>query len=191
MPREGIFGVVHGDGELRVGDEIKVLPKTQMTAAVITLSDKGSKGEREDITGPELMKFIREKMDLSFVRYDMIPDEPKQLDTILKELADHQKIDLIITNGSTGIAPRDIAPDATAGVLDKRLPGFEEAMRAASFKITPHALISRAMCGTRKDSFIINVPGSPKGAIENLSVVMDAIPHAIKKLQGDKEDCAR
>lgn len=191
MPKEGIFAVVTGDGEISVGDEIKVLPKHKMTVAVVTMSDKGSKGEREDITGIKVMEFINEKISPSFVRYHMIPDEEDQLEAMIIDLADKQNIDIIITNGSTGIAPRDIAPDVTLRMIDKRLPGFEEAMRMESFKITPHALISRAVCGTRKNSFIINVPGSPKGAIENLAVVVDSITHAVKKLQGDKEDCAR
>jgi molybdenum cofactor synthesis domain-containing protein len=160
------------------------------TAAVITLSDKGSRGEREDITGIEVSNFIKENLPISFIKYEMIPDEKDVLENLLIELADNQKIDIIITNGSTGIAPRDIAPDVTMKVVQKRLPGFEEAMRMESFKITPHALISRAVCGTRNDSFIINLPGSPKGAIENLQVVIKAIPHLVKKLQGDKTDCA-
>ncbi len=190
MPKEGIFAVVRGNGIIKPGDKIEYIPKNKMNAAVITLSDKGSKGEREDITGVKIMEYLNNNMDLSFIRYDMIPDEKTQLENLLKELTDRQEIDIIITNGSTGIAPRDIAPDVTAKIVEKRLPGFEEAMRMESFKVTPHALISRAVCGTRNRSFILNVPGSPKGAIENLSVVIKAIPHTVKKLQGDKTDCA-
>jgi molybdenum cofactor synthesis domain-containing protein len=190
MPKEGVFAVVKGNGEIKSGDKIEYIPKNKMNAAVITLSDKGSKGEREDITGVRIIDFLKENLDLSFVRYDMIPDEKNQLESLLKELTDRQEIDIIVTNGSTGIAPRDIAPDVTGEIVEKRLPGFEEAMRMESFKVTPHALISRAVCGTRNRSFILNVPGSPKGAIENLTVVLKAIPHTVKKLQGDQTDCA-
>jgi molybdenum cofactor synthesis domain-containing protein len=190
MPKEGIFAVVKGDGEIKVGDEIKVVPKKNFSVAVITLSDKGSKGEREDITGIKISDFINDKINPAFIRYEMIPDEKDKLEKLIIDLTDRQQIDIIITNGSTGIAERDIAPDVTEKIITRRLPGFEEAMRMESFKITPHALISRAVCGTRKNSFIINLPGSPKGAIENLSTVVDAIPHCVKKLQGDKTDCA-
>ena len=107
-----------------------------------------------------------------------------------EDFADIQMLDLIITNGSTGISPRDIAPDVTIEVIEKRLSGFEEVMRAESFKITVNSIVSRAVCGTRKNSLIINLPGSPKGAVENLSFIMPVIEHTIKKLQGDKSDCA-
>jgi molybdenum cofactor synthesis domain-containing protein len=191
MPREGIFGVVQGNGEVKVGDEVKVLPKEKITVAVITLSDKGSKGERVDETGPMLIEMAKETLSPSFTRLELIPDDTEQLVNTIKYMTDLQKFDVVITNGSTGVSPRDIAPEATLQVIDKRLPGFEEAMRAESFKKTPHALISRAVCGIRNESLIINLPGSPKGARENLEVVLGAIPHAVKKLQGDPADCAQ
>lgn len=190
MPKEGIFAKVKGSGQITVGDKIEVLPKKNFSVAVITLSDKGSKGEREDLTGKEIIDFLKNKLEPSFIRYEMIPDEKPILENMLADFADLQYFDLIITNGSTGIAPRDIAPDVTENVIHKRLPGFEEAMRMESFKKTKHAIVSRAVCGTRNNSLIVNLPGSPKGAIENLEVIIDAIPHTIKKLQGDKTDCA-
>lgn len=190
MPKEGIFAKVCGSGEISVGDEIEILPKTGFSVAVITLSDKGSKGEREDITGDEIINYVNKHMKTSFIRYEIIPDEKTTLENMLVDFADMQQFDIIITNGSTGIAPRDIAPDVTERIIHKRLLGFEEAMRLESFKKTKHAIISRAVCGTRNDSFIINLPGSPKGAIENLEVVFESIEHAVKKLQGDKSDCA-
>ncbi|MDK2791571.1 MAG: molybdopterin adenylyltransferase [Deferribacteres bacterium] len=190
MPKEGIFAKVKGSGVINVGDKIEVLPKKNFSVAVITLSDKGSKGEREDLTGKEIIDFLKNKLEPSFIRYEMIPDEKPILENMLADFADLQYFDLIITNGSTGIAPRDIAPDVTENVIHKRLPGFEEAMRMESFKKTKHAIVSRAVCGTRNNSLIVNLPGSPKGAIENLEVIIDAIPHTIKKLQGDKTDCA-
>lgn len=190
MPKEGIFAVVRGNGELHVGDEIQNLGKDGFSVGIITLSDRASKGEYEDLTGPALEKYVSENLKTSFIRKEIIPDDTKKLELTLKDFADTQMLDLIITNGSTGIAPRDIAPDITMEVIEKRLQGFEEAMRAESFKITATAIVSRAVCGTRKNSLIINLPGSPKGAVENLSVIMPAIEHTIKKLQGDKSDCA-
>ncbi|HIZ88830.1 MAG: molybdopterin-binding protein [Mucispirillum sp.] len=190
MPKEGIFAVVRGNGELHVGDEIQNLGKDGFSVGIITLSDRASKGEYEDLTGPALEKYVSENLKTSFIRKEIIPDDTKKLELTLKDFADTQMLDLIITNGSTGISPRDIAPDITMEVIEKRLPGFEEAMRAESFKITATAIVSRAVCGTRKNSLIINLPGSPKGAVENLSVIMPAIEHTIKKLQGDKSDCA-
>lgn len=190
MPKEGIFAVVRGNGELHVGDEIQNLGKDGFSVGIITLSDRASKGEYEDLTGPAIEKYVSENLKTSFIRKEIIPDDTKKLELTLKDFADTQMLDLIITNGSTGISPRDIAPDVTVEVIEKRLPGFEEAMRAESFKITATAIVSRAVCGTRKNSLIINLPGSPKGAVENLSVIMPAIEHTIKKLQGDKSDCA-
>lgn len=190
MPKEGIFAIVKNSGKITVGDTIEVLPKNGFSVAIITLSDKGSKGEREDITGIKIKEYIEKNLKTSFIRYEMIPDEKDILENMLVDFTDLQQFDLIITNGSTGISPRDIAPDITKRVIEKELPGFAEAMRMKSFEKTPHALISRAMCGTRRNSLIINVPGSPKGALENLETVFPAIPHTIKKLQGDKEDCA-
>lgn len=190
MPKEGIFAVVRGNGELHVGDEIQNLGKDGFSVGIITLSDRASKGEYEDLTGPALEKYVSENLKTSFIRKEIIPDDTKKLELTLKDFADTQMLDLIITNGSTGISPRDIAPDVTVEVIEKRLPGFEEAMRAENFKITATAIVSRAVCGTRKNSLIINLPGSPKGAVENLSVIMPAIEHTIKKLQGDKSDCA-
>lgn len=190
MPKEGIFGVVRGNGELKVGDEIKNLGKDGYSVGIITLSDRASKGEYEDLTGPAIEKYISENLKTSFIRKEIIADDKDKLDITLKDFADIQYLDLIITNGSTGISPRDIAPDVTIEVIEKRLPGFEEVMRAESFKITVNSIVSRAVCGTRKNSLIINLPGSPKGAVENLGFIMPAIEHTIKKLQGDKSDCA-
>lgn len=190
MPKEGIFGVVRGSGEIKVGDEIIDLGKTGFSVGIITLSDRASKGEYEDLTGPALEKYVSENLSTSFIRKEIIADDKKKLELTLKDFAETQKLDLIITNGSTGISSRDIAPDVTLPLLEKRLPGFEEAMRAESFKITKSAIVSRAVCGTIGNSLVINLPGSPKGAVENLSVIMPAIEHTIKKLQGDKSDCA-
>jgi molybdenum cofactor synthesis domain-containing protein len=161
-----------------------------MKFAVITLSDKGYIKERDDLTGPLLIDFVQKNLeDMELAYYTVIPDDKQMLKKELIDLSD-DNIDLIITNGSTGIAPRDIAPDVTLELIEKRLYGFEEAMRLKSFEKTPTAIVSRACVGTRKNSLIINVPGSPKAAIENISVVLGAILHTIKKLQGDNTPCA-
>ncbi len=191
MPREGLFAIVKGDGIIKVGDEVIYKSKDKLTAAVITLSDKGFKNLRVDETGPKIIKYLNETFDFSFIRYDLIADDKENLKYLLNDLATNQNIDLIITNGSTGVSERDIAPDVTAEIIEKRLPGFEEAMRMESFKKTPHAIISRAVCGIKKRSLIINLPGSPKGALENLSIISEAILHTISKLQGSMEDCVK
>jgi molybdenum cofactor synthesis domain-containing protein len=191
MPKEGFFAIVKGDGNIKVGDEIAYINKSKLTAAVITLSDKGFQKLRVDETGPNIISYLKENFDFSFIRYDLIPDDIDMLSLLLEDLTDKQHIDLIITNGSTGVSERDIAPDSTAKIIEKRLPGFEEAMRMESFKKTSHAIISRAVCGIRNKSLILNLPGSPKGALENLSVISGAILHTIYKLQGNLEDCAK
>lgn len=161
-----------------------------MKFAVITLSDKGYSKERQDLTGPALIDFIQKNLnDMDLAYYTVIPDDKEMLKKELIELSDNN-IDLIVTNGSTGIAPRDIAPDVTLELIEKRLFGFEEVMRLKSFEKTSTAIVSRACVGTRKNSLIINVPGSPKAAVENISIVVGAIEHTIKKLQGDQTPCA-
>jgi len=190
MPKEGIFTVVRGDGKVSVGDNIEIKSKRGISVAIITLSDKGSRGEREDVTGSELKKYIEANFKTSFIRKEMIPDEKVILENMLVDFCDLQQFDLIVTNGSTGVSPRDIAPDVTLKVIEKRLPGFEEAMRMESFKKTPRALISRAVVGFRRGTLIINLPGSPKGALENFEIISSAIEHTIEKIQGSTADCA-
>jgi len=190
MPKEGIFTVVRGDGKVSVGDNIEIKSKRGISVAIITLSDKGSRGERDDVTGSELKKYIEANFKTSFIRKEMIPDEKVILENMLVDFCDLQQFDLIVTNGSTGVSPRDIAPDVTLKVIEKRLPGFEEAMRMESFKKTPRALISRAVVGFRRGTLIINLPGSPKGALENFEIISSAIEHTIEKIQGSTTDCA-
>jgi molybdenum cofactor synthesis domain-containing protein len=158
-------------------------------AGVITVSDKGSAGQREDQSGPEVERILK-TIGIGVVRKVIIPDEIHEIRNTLIDFADHQKIDLIITTGGTGVAPRDVTPDATLGVIDREVPGMAEAMRRESHKITPHALISRAVAGIRGQALIINLPGSPKGVRENLAVLLTALPHAIEKIKGDERECA-
>ncbi|MBA4396089.1 MAG: molybdenum cofactor biosynthesis protein [Syntrophus sp. (in: bacteria)] len=160
-----------------------------ITAGVITVSDKGSAGQREDQSGPEVERIL-ETVGVEVIRRAVVPDEIHLIRDSLVDFADHHKIDLIVTTGGTGVAPRDVTPDATLGVIDKEIPGMAEAMRRESYKITPHALISRAVVGIRGRSLIVNLPGSPKGVRENLAVLLTALPHAIEKIKGDERECA-
>lgn len=158
-------------------------------AAVITVSDRGSAGLREDKSGPEVEALLK-TIGVEAAHRVIVPDEVEQIRNILIELADQRKVDLIVTTGGTGVAPRDVTPDATLDVIDKEVPGMAEAMRWESFKVTPHALISRAVVGIRGQTLIVNLPGSPRGARENLAVLLPALRHAIEKIKGDETECA-
>jgi molybdopterin adenylyltransferase len=158
-------------------------------AGVITVSDKGSAGRREDQSGPEVERMLK-TVGIEVIRRAVIPDEIHQIRDALVDFADHRKIDLIVTTGGTGVAPRDLTPDATLGVIDKEVPGMAEAMRRESHKITPHALISRAIVGIRGRTLIVNLPGSPRSVRENLAVILPALSHAIEKIKGDQKECA-
>jgi molybdopterin adenylyltransferase len=157
-------------------------------ASVITISDRGSRGEREDKSGPEIIMMLRD-IGLDIVETKIIPDEKDQIIKTLIDYADIKGIDLIITTGGTGVSPRDVTPDATLEVIDKEVPGMAEAMRRASVVKTPHAMISRAVVGIRGNSLIVNLPGSPKAARENLAVILPALKHAVEKIRGDDAEC--
>ena len=155
---------------------------------IITVSDRSSRGERDDLSGPEIKKWC-EKMNFNVVEELIIPDEQDIIKKSLIELSD-KGLDLILTTGGTGFAPRDVTPEATRSVIEKEAPGFAEVMRMRSLQITPHAMLSRAVSGIRKSSLIINLPGSPKGARENLEFIEKGIPHALKLLRNEIKDCA-
>jgi len=156
-------------------------------AAILTLSDKGSRGEREDLGGPLIREMIK-TISAKVLFYEIIPDE-KEL--IKEKLIEHsKKVDLIITTGGTGLSPRDVAPDATLEVIEKEIPGIAEAMRMAGLKKTNRAMLSRAVAGVKGRTLIINLPGSPRAVKEGLEAIMDVIPHAIEKIKGSTDDCA-
>ncbi len=158
-------------------------------AAVLTISDKGSRGERPDTSGPAVQALL-EQAGIAVVYMEIIPDERGEIARRVVACCDDVGCDLVLTTGGTGVAPRDVTPEATRSVIDRELPGFGEAMRMESLKITPHAVISRAMAGIRGRSLIINLPGSPKAARENLVTVLPSLAHAIAKIQDDPSDCA-
>ena len=157
--------------------------------AWVTLSDKGARGQRLDLSGPAIAEMVGSTMSLCHSQGFLLPDEPAQLRALLTDLALSQGFDLICTTGGTGLSPRDITPQTTAALLDTPLPGFTQAMLTASLAKTPHAVISRAAAGTLGQSIIINLPGSRKAVVENLAAVLPALPHALAKLQGDSADC--
>jgi molybdopterin adenylyltransferase len=160
------------------------------TAGVLTVSDKGSRGERIDESG-DVVAHMLEAHGLRVVERSIVPDERVEIEKKLMAWADEERLHLIVTSGGTGLSPRDVTPQAMKGVIDFEVPGMAEAMRAESLKKTPHAMLSRAMAGVRKSCLIINLPGSPKGAAENLSALLPALEHALSKLAGDPSDCAR
>ena len=158
--------------------------------AILTISDKGSRGERIDGTGPAIENELEGKgYSISF--YKIVPDEKLQIEKELIYLCDELKVDLILTNGGTGFSKRDVTPEATRNVIDKYVPGIGEAMRMKSLTITPKAMLSRAISGIRGESLIINLPGSPKAAVENLQFILPALPHGIEILKGEASECAR
>lgn len=157
---------------------------------ILTISDKGSKGQREDGTGPA----IKEELDKSIYsveHYEIVPDELEMICDKLIYMCDQLNLDLILTNGGTGFSKRDVTPEATLKVIKKHTPGICEAMRYKSLQITPKAMLSRAVAGIRNNTLIINLPGSPKGAVENLQFVLPALPHGIEILNGTASECAR
>jgi molybdopterin adenylyltransferase len=157
---------------------------------VITASDKGSRGEREDLSGP-VIKEMLSVIGGEVVAYCVVADEQKLLEDKIKEYADSQKLDLVFTTGGTGFAQRDVTPEATLAVVDRLAPGIAEAMRFESLKVTPKAMLSRAVSGIRGQTLIINLPGSPRAVRECLQVILPALGHGIEILKGEAGECAR
>jgi molybdopterin adenylyltransferase len=155
---------------------------------VLTLSDKGSQGQRVDESGPVVEELLTPVGEV--VHVAILPDDLESIVALLIAWTDQEKLDLIVTTGGTGLSPRDVTPQATLQAIDYEIPGMAEAMRMQSLQKTPHAMVSRAVVGVRKQTMIVNLPGSPKAARENLEVLMPALPHALAKLAGDPSDCA-
>ncbi|MEN8134009.1 MAG: MogA/MoaB family molybdenum cofactor biosynthesis protein [Thermodesulfobacteriota bacterium] len=157
---------------------------------VLTISDRGSRQERADTSGPALGKILG-RHGFSLSATSMVPDEIAEIQRVIIDWVDQEGIDLVITTGGTGLSPRDITPEATRPILDYEIPGISEAMRMENISKTIKAILSRGLAGARKKSIIINLPGSEKAATENLLVVINALPHALYKLKGGQKDCGR
>jgi molybdopterin adenylyltransferase len=192
MPRAGLFARVETGGTVRTGDEATVLtlvPRGRLQAVILTISDRGSRGERQDTAGPAVAKQLAAAMDIAIYRTEILPDDHEKIAERLKHYADGHGIDLVVTVGGTGFSPRDVTPEATRGVIERPAPGLDEAMRAASLAKTPHAMLSRGMSGIRGTTLIVNLPGSERAARENLAVILPALPHGLEKLRGDTSEC--
>lgn len=186
MPREGIFAEVIVGGNISVNNELIIQPIYKF--GVITASDKGSLGEREDKSGPLIEDILQPWGDV--VDYLILPDKRQEIATALREMAS-KGVDVIFTTGGTGLAPRDITPEATLDVIQRQVPGIPEAMRRESARITSRAMLSRGIAGTVGNTLIINLPGSPKAVQECLDVLLPVFDHTLETITGRTEDCAR
>jgi len=157
---------------------------------ILTISDKGSKGEREDLSGKVIEEVVK-KINGEVKYYQIIPDEKDIIQEELIKAVDKLHLDLILTTGGTGLAKRDVTPDATLKIIEKEVSGISEIIRSESFKKTNRAILSRAVAGIRKETLIVNLPGSPKGVRESLGIVLEALPHGIEILKGQATECGR
>ena len=191
MPREGVFAKVIQGGRISPGDEMNMVlpdPKRKFQAAVIVLSDKGSRGERKDESGPAAAeKLVQAGYEV--VESLLIPDEPEILKQNLIRLADSRQVDLILTSGGTGFSLRDQTPEATMAVADRNAPGIAEAIRSGSMAVTQRAMLSRGVSVIRKKTLIINLPGSPKAVRESLDLVLSQLDHGLSILRGSAGEC--
>ncbi len=190
MPREGVFSVVKQGGRIRPGDPVEViLPEKDrpFTAAVITLSDRAAAGEYEDKSGPLICEILK-KDGYRIIETMILPDGEQTLKTQLMRLADQRQVNVIFTTGGTGFSMRDVTPEATAAVCDRMAPGIAEAMRYYSLQITPRAMLSRQTAGIRKQTLIVNLPGSPKACREDLDFILPSLRHGLGILRGTDTD---
>jgi molybdenum cofactor synthesis domain-containing protein len=187
MPRTGLFARVLAGGVLHSGMPVEVLskvPRARIQAAVITVSDRCFAGTTVDTAGPAVAELLQNEVQARIAWADTEPDEAEQISETLIDFCD-RRVDLVITVGGTGIGMRDVTPEATRKVIDRELPGIAEAMRAASAKCTPNATLSRAIGGVRRETLIVNLPGSRQAATENLAAILPMLPHAVKMLRNE------
>lgn len=186
MPRAGVFARVIRGGSLRPGDTLNVkhfVPRSAPAAAVVTVSDSAAAGQARDTAGPAVAQLLAERLGAHVVATLVVPDEVADLQRALRSLAS-RGLDLVFTVGGTGLGPRDVTPEATRGVIQREVPGLAEAMRAASAAHTPRAWLQRGVAGTLGRTLVVNLPGSPKAAVENLTVILPLLPHAVALLRG-------
>ncbi|RJO65788.1 MAG: MOSC domain-containing protein [Myxococcales bacterium] len=192
MPTDGVFARVVRGGELKPGDRLFVDPAfDRLRIGVLTLSDRGARGEREDVSGPLLARLLAEPLKADIVEAVVLPDERAELEARLIELCDVKVCDLVVTTGGTGLSPRDVTPEATLAVIDRQAPGMAEAVRAEGMKHTPRAMLSRAVCGLRGQTLIVNLSGSPKAVEQQLGALLPVLPHALETASGLPQDCGR
>ena len=192
MPREGVFAKVLESGPVAVGDVMRVEARPEplpFQAAVITLSDRCAAGEREDKSGPAIVERLKQN-GYEVIETLLLPDGRPALEKELRRLCDQRQPDLILTTGGTGFSPRDVTPEATLAVAERQAPGIAEAIRVASLRITPRAMLGRGVSVIRGKTLIINLPGSPKACNESMDVFLDQMPHALTLLRGAVTDCA-
>lgn len=158
-----------------------------MRVGVLTVSDRAHQGVYQDETGPRLVRLVTERLGWEVVLTAVVPDDVDTIRDTLLTYSDQERLHLILTTGGTGFAPRDVTPEATRAVIEREAPGLAEAMRSASLRVTPHAMLSRGVCGIRGQTLIINLPGSPRAAQENLEVILPALPHALALLTGSPD----
>ncbi len=187
MPKEGIFAEVLRGGTIAAGDTLA--PRPNYSFAVITASDKGASGDREDKSGPAIVDNLKPWGDVK--EHLILPDELEQLKSALRRLADSKQIDAVFTTGGTGLFSRDVTPEATLQVVDRLVPGIPETLRRESARVTPMAMLSRGLAGIRGQTLIINLPGSPKAVEECLQILAPILDHALEVLTGRARECAR
>jgi len=194
MPRRGVFARVLTGGTINVNDEVAVVEavaRHALQCVVLTISDRCSRGESEDTAGPAVAELLREKQGAHLYAREIIPDEQGQIEARLRHYCDGHSIDLICAVGGTGFSPRDVTPEAVAAVVERPTPGLDEAMRLASAQKTPHAMLSRAKSGICGTTLVVSLPGSERGATQNIEAILPALEHGIRKLRGDSADCGR
>ena len=192
MPRLGVFARVLRGGTVSTGNDVEVLeivPRQLYQAVVLTISDRCSRGEATDTAGPDVRQLLENCLRAHTYATEIIPDERDRIAARLRHYSEGHSIDLVLAVGGTGFAPRDVTPEAATAVIERPTPGLDEAMRRASLEKTPRAMLSRAVSGIRNGTLIITLPGSGRGATENLQAILPALEHGLAKLRGDPSDC--
>jgi molybdopterin adenylyltransferase len=192
MPRLGLFARVVQGGTVTTGDNVEVIesvPRRVFQAVILTVSDRCSRGETTDTAGPAVGRLLRSSMDAHIYAVEIVPDDRGRIAERLRHYSDGHSIDLVLAVGGTGFAPRDVTPEAVREAIERPTPGLDEAMRRASLEKTPTAMLSRTVSGIRNSTLIVSLPGSERGAVENLQAILAALGHGLAKLRGDPSDC--